>query len=1104
MAAKFFTNEGANTLFDKFRGLATQSTAFEVFDAVTGFFRASGYFKLRRELNKVKHIRVLIGIEGDAYDVLFAKHDKTKFFAVTQEDAAKCFRDAFIRDVREAKYTQEVEEGIVQLFDDVRAGRVELRMHASRNLHAKFYLCLPKNFTENSGGTVIMGSSNLTDSGLGIARAERYELNVEIRDYDDVKFCKNEFERLWEESVAITPEDLEKGRDKTYLGISPTPYEIYMKLLIDTFGDVVTDNFEFTLPNGILDLRYQRDAAIQGFQMLMRHHGFYLADVVGLGKTLVALMVVQRFVVENGATTKVLVVTPPAAQAQWEETVEHFRSMKRHVSIVTTGKIRRILDNAPESYDLIIVDEAHGFRNVSSQKFKDLQTLCKTKRFNLGKSRTLADKYVMLLSATPLNNYPGDLRSQISLFQDTHSTTFDNIPDLAEYFAPKEKAFLELRKGKHTAEETQRQIDAIYTAIRDELLAQIMVRRTRTNIQNDTRYCDDLAKQGVVFPRLIDPQTLLYLPDEDFSTLFAETVHNLSETIHYARYRAVEYLKDATKRQVQTATALASIFRIHMVKRLESSIPAFRTSLNSLIKYTKQMLDMFGQDKIVIAPEYDIKKVIEKHEGDIDAALRELEENYPEFKPEDHTYKAEDFRPELHANLLLDYDALQKLKAKWERLCQRIADPKLKIFKEHLTKEHLFNPNDNPSGKLIVFTESAETAHYLYREINAITRFHGRCLDVEANDFAKKRATIQANFDANIEQDKQRDDIKILFTTDALAEGINLHRANVIVHYDTPWNATRLMQRIGRVNRIGSTSPEIHNVVFYPSEDGEEQIRLCQNAFVKISAFHAALGEDARIFSSHEILHEMKLYETPKADDTDFRLALLREAQELYERDPDYYRRIAQLPDKARTFRAADKAPAATRTLVFLRAAQRVDYYRLDTEGALHPQTFVESAKAFRAPPEEAPIEPNEEMRAAHMHDVESARLRHRDAAQADVAREPVLSAKQQRSGHQTKALKTLREFARLLPAEGAENVRYQIDVLRQLVELGRLAQLEAVLAKRCPKPSSPWRCTVEDVRREVDEFYNQFHGTLVAPNADDDASASSPEGMIIVSETFA
>ena len=1104
MATKFFTNTNADTLFEKFRGLAKHSMAFECFDAVTGFFRASGYFKLRRELENVGKIRVLIGIEGDVYDALFARHDRNKFFAITQADASRCFRDAFVRDVREAKYTQEVEDGIIRLFDDVRAGRVELRMHASRNLHAKFYLCLPKDFNENSGGTVIMGSSNLTDAGLGTVRAERYELNVEIRDYDDVRFCKEEFERLWAESVPITPEDLEEGRGKTHLGIAPTPYEIYMKVLIDTFGDIVTDNFEFSLPHGILDLQYQRDAAVQCFQMLLRHHGFYLADVVGLGKTLVALMIVQRFVVKNGATTKVLVVTPPAAQAQWAEMIERFKKMRRHVDIITNGAIDKKLDDGPENYDLIIVDEAHGFRNLSSQKFQHLQKLCKTKRLNLGRLNTSADKYVMLLSATPLNNYPSDLRNQISLFQDTHCTTFDNIPDLAAFFAPLEKRFEDLQKGSLPADQAQREVDAIYSEIRDALLAQIMVRRTRTNIQNDARYRDDLAKQGVVFPKLSDPQTCVYLPDEAFSALFAETVHELSANIHYARYRAVEYLKKATKSEVQTAKALASIFRIHMVKRLESSIPAFRMSLESLIKYTKQMLDMFGEEKIVIAPEYDFKKVLEKYGGDIDAALRELEGNYPEFKAEDHTYKSEDFWPELHENLLKDHEALKRLRTKWETLCRRIADPKLNVFKEQLTKERLFDPHANPSGKLVVFTESAETARYLYDKIDAIRQFHNHCLVVDANSFSRKRATIQANFDANLEPGKQRDDIKILFTTDALAEGINLHRANVIVHYDTPWNATRLMQRIGRINRIGSTCPEIHNVVFYPSQEGEEQIRLCQNAFVKISAFHAALGEDAKIFSTQEVLHEIKLYEAPKADDTDFRLAFLREAQSLYERDPDLYRRISQLPDKARVFRAAGKAPEGTRTLVFLRAAQRVDYYGIDASGGLRPLTFVEAANAFRADPGEAAVTPDPAARATHMGDVEAARVRHQAAAAQTVRHEPVLSAKQQRSGQHTKALKTLREYGRLLPRDGAENIRYQIDALQRLVKQGRVAQLEMTLAKRCPKPNVPWAITAEDVRQEVAALYEEYHGTFSSPADAATPETAAPEGMVIVSETFA
>lgn len=1097
MSTKFFTNEAGNTLFEKFQGIAQQSQTFELFDAVTGFFRASGYFKLRRELKGVEKIRVLIGID---YDGLFAKHDKSTFFMVAQDEAAELFRKDFVRDVREAKYTKEVEEGILQLIDDVCEGRVELRMHASCNLHAKFYLCLPKAFNEHSGGTVIMGSSNLTDSGLGISRTARYELNVEMRDYDDVKFCKDEFERLWGKSVPLNPEDLQTAIKKTHLGLFPTPYEIYMKVLIDSFGAIVEDTFDFTLPNGVMDLRYQRDAAVQGFQMLRRHHGFYLADVVGLGKTLVAMMVIQRFVFENGNTSKALVVTPPSAAAQWEDMRDRFKGMKRCLDIVTVGKIKDALEKEPGKYDLIVVDEAHNFRNVSAQKFQDLQKLCKTGRTNLGRLNDSANKFVMLLSATPLNNYPSDLRNQVCLFQDTHSTTFDNIPDLAEFFAPLERKFDEIRKAD-APHAVQSEVNAIYAKIRDQLLSQIMVRRTRTNIQNDPRYNDDIARQGVIFPRLGEPVAHSYLPDDDFSQLFVKTVQDLSERVHYARYRAVEYLKDATKSQKQTATALASIFRVHMVKRLESSIPAFKTSIDALIKYTRQMIKMFEEDKVIIAPEYNVKELLERFEGDIDAVLRHLEKHYPEFKTSDHTYKADDFHDEFRVRLKEDDALLHAIKHAWDTLCRHVEDPKWEVFKVLLNEKKLLNPKTNPSGKLIVFTESAETARYLKAQMDGLSDFQGHCLQVEAKSFQKSRATIQANFDANLDPDKQRDDIKILISTDTLAEGINLHRANTIVHYDTPWNATRLMQRIGRVNRIGSTCGEVHNIVFYPSEQGDAQLRLCLNSFVKLTAFHAALGEDAKIFSTNEVIQELKLYnDNPTKDDTDKRLGLLREVQALYERDPDLYRRIQALPDKARTFRAADKVRDDIRTLVFLRAPHRVDYYRVNASGHMAPMTFVEAANAFYAEPEEAAVKPEEALLSQHLQDVEEARERHQAAVGQASAHKPALTLKQGIK-HQPKALKTLRLFEKLFPSEGNENLHYQIEKLRNLVQLGKVVQLETTLAKLCPKPGAKLNATAEEARKIVTKLYDDYKDTLPQTTLN---SVENVEGAIIVSETFA
>ena len=246
------------------------------------------------------------------------------------------------------------------------------------------------------------------------------------------------------------------------------------------------------------------------------------------------------------------------------------------------------------------------------------------------------------------------------------------------------------------------------------------------------------------------------------------------------------------------------------------------------------------------------------------------------------------------------------------------------------------------------------------------------------------------------------------------------------------------------------------------------------------------------------------MYEAPKTDDTDVRLALLREVQDLYDKNPDCYRRIQQLPDKARVFRAATHATNGARTLVFLRAAQRVDYYRVDVEGRLTPLTFVEAAKSFWADQEEEAVKPQHELVAMHMKDVEAARLKHQDAADQAVRHVQVLSIKQKQSGHHAKALKALRTFERALPEAGMENVRHQIDALKRLVNLGRVAQLEIDLARRCPKADSMLLLSVEEIRKEVSELYEKYKDTLPNDREDTVVAEASEDGMIIVSETFA
>ena len=305
MSSKFFTNTEGNTLFDKFKGIVQGMPNFYSFHAVVGFFRSSGYFELRKELKDIEKIQILIGIN---IDDIFRKHNRAMLMFGNHEEAKSIYNHDFIEDVKNAGYSAEIEDGILQLCEDLQNGKVEMKIHATKNLHAKFYLCLPEDHTSHSGGCVIMGSSNISESGLGLTRPPRYELNVEIRDYDDVAFCKKEFDALWNQSISLTLQDIDKAKEKTHLGYPPTPYELYIKVLIDSFGNQVEDDFSISLPDGFTDLVYQKDAEIQGFQMLKDHNGFFLADVVGLGKTVVAARIAKRFVEANGRNTSILIV----------------------------------------------------------------------------------------------------------------------------------------------------------------------------------------------------------------------------------------------------------------------------------------------------------------------------------------------------------------------------------------------------------------------------------------------------------------------------------------------------------------------------------------------------------------------------------------------------------------------------------------------------------------------------------------------------------------------------------------------------------------------------------------------------------------------------
>ena len=1092
MSTKFFNNASGNTLFEKLKGIANEMLSFDRFLAVVGFFRSSGYFKLRKELGDISDIRILIGINVDD---IFRKNDLGWEMLEAPDKAKELYNEQFKKDVCEAGYTKEIEDGILQMCKDLADGRLQLRIHSTKNLHAKFYLCLPQNHTTNSDGWVIMGSSNISDSGLGTTAAPRHELNVAMRDYDDVHYCHEQFEQLWEEGIPLSVDEVERYTSQTYLGYQPTPYEIYIKVLIETFGDQIEDDFTIQLPDGVKELKYQKDAVTQGYQMLMQHNGLFLSDVVGLGKTMIATMIAKRFIEANGKNSKILVVYPPALEENWKETFKLF-GIKKKAQFITNGSLSKVLEGRDqyfdkEEFDLIIVDEAHQFRSDNSNRYDELQKICKSPCLNPGLLKSYRKK-VMLLSATPLNNRPEDLLNQLLLFQDALRCTIDGITNLKLFFTPLIQDYKKLMSERDKRDVTN-EVDRIYAQIRDKVIDKVTIRRTRTNITNDPDYKRDLDNQGIIFPNILPPKVLKYELDASLTTSFIGTLTALTDEktdahITYARYRAVEFLKPEFREKYKNASvigqSLASIYRTHMVKRLESSFFAFKKSLHTLLRITEDMIGMFDENKVIIAPELNIKDMQFKGMD-----LNEIMEYIINkgYSKEDFLYETEDFDPKFYEMLQNDRSVLQSLCNAWDNILE---DPKLDKFAESL--ELFLDKSINPERKLVIFSESVDTVNYLY---DFLTKQKGRTdvLQVSASNRSRLFGTIKANFDANLTKDKQEDKYSIIITSDVLAEGVNLHRSNVIVNYDSPWNASRLMQRIGRVNRIGSVAENIHNYMFYPSPQGDSQIQLYKNALIKLQGFHSAYGEDAQIYSREEIVKEFQLFDSNVKDIVDKKIALLRELRNLFNNDREWYHKIKALPLKSRVIRNSTKN--AGTSIIYVSTRIKSEFYIVKNGKTPVPLDFLSAISFLKAKPEEqpAPFDQAEE-HFAHVNAAVS-------VFESDLQQQTDVNSI--KAVNLDKTAQTADAFLRKIEQNCDDaTLRSHCSILRNYIKQGTFAKLPRTL-KTISAEYKNDRIKIKNdtyiLQHRIGELVEEYHNSNNSSNENEVVGTPS----IIISETF-
>lgn len=931
MGTNFFTNEKDNTLLEKIEGVFKYKHV-HFFDALVGYFRASGYFKIRKFIQQTPHIRILVGINVDK--LTYQANQQGLLFNPNAEQSQEEFFNEIKKNIQEAQYDKEVEDGMYQFIEDIMSGRIIMRIHPKQNIHAKIYIFREEVYHPHGYGSVITGSSNLTEAGL----ENNFEFNVELRYDDDIKFATETFEKLWEESIEIDLTHIEKIKKESYLNPDFTPYEVYIKFLLEYFGKSIDfdPNSVSDLPKGYKKLSYQIDAVNDGYSKMIKYNGFFLSDVVGLGKTIVAALIAKRFFFSNGFPShrsRTLVIVPPALKDGWVETLETFKI--DNVKVITNGSLHKL--KSPETYDLIIVDEAHKFRSDTASMYNELQKLCKTKTIRFDGSTH--DKKVILISATPLNNKPEDIANLVYLFQDSKDSNLEE-GNLQRFFREQTDKYKKLKKLKDI-EEISAGIKAVYEKIRVKVVEPLTVRRTRADLLGNEAYSKDLEEQGISFPIVKAPEKIYYQLDSNLDALYDRTIEALGKKLKYFRYQAIKYLVSSKKKKYPKADMvsiqLAGIMKTLLVKRIDSSFEAFKQSLRRYRDANRVMLDMFEKGTIYIAPNLHVNELLMADKED------ELIKQIDEARYTDPTIEIctpGDFDPQFIKGLQDDGDILEGLVVEWDKITQ---DPKLEEFVERLQQE-LFDKSINHEGKLVIFSESKETTEYLAKELKH--RGFSKILTVTSANRSDMMPVLKENFDANFNGNK-KNDFDIVISTEVLAEGVNLHRANVIVNYDTPWNSTRLMQRIGRVNRIGSTAAEVHIYNFFPTTKVNNDIELEKKAKMKLFAFHAALGEDSQIYSTDEQPESFGLFDKTIDEERDEKLRYLMWLRQLKSENPELIKRISKLPLRARVGRKNKLIPRST--ITFIRNKRRDAFTFVREDGSVEELTFLEAVKEFQA-----------------------------------------------------------------------------------------------------------------------------------------------------------
>lgn len=796
------------------------STAFDI---ATGFFEIGSLLALDGEWQKLGKIRILMG------DEVASRTKRALLEAITDK-----VTQILDKSVEDTKHDNPFLVGVPAIIEAMESGQIECRIYNKDKFHAKTYITHPKQ--DVVGSKALVGSSNFTKPGL----TQNIELNIQVQSPGEVSQLQDWYEEHWDEGVDISEEILKLISHHTQAW---TPFDIYSRALIEYFrgreahSSVWEETESKMFP--ILD-KYQKEAYWAMLKIANQHDGAFLCDGVGLGKTFVGLMIIERLVRDKKHV--VLFAPKGAKEGVWEPAIKKYLShigsqdfsnlaIFSHTDLQREGDFPDRFKRIAEIADAVVIDEGHHFRNLG--QLGDPETGEKRSRYyRLFDMIGGRPKQVYLLTATPINNRLTDLRHMIELFSRKEEDFFARtlgIHNLRAHFNQLEKQ-LRNQLGNQADNLNENIVEAQELLEKDVIFEQLVVQRSRAYARES-----QIREHGqaAAFPERRKPQVAEYSIRKTYGNLldmvekaFSRTTPLFSLAIYYPydpRFYLGE-LEEVDAFQTARLRMVVSLIRTQFLKRFESSVYAFETSCDRLLKKLLAWLDVHCETEAEksrlarwIAQNEDILNYTSQKQQDMWSDEEEDQELIPQElldKAEEEKLGRDEFKvDEIINETFLDLDQLVKFLEETRKF-KPAQDDKLKKL------VRMLNSKEFVDKKVIIFTEFADTARYLEQQLseNSITG-----LDRVDGGTSGKRYDIVKRFapyyngmsSAELEENGMKE-IRVLIATDVLSEGLNLQDGTRLINYDIHWNPVRLMQRIGRVDRRMNPEVEERLVADHP------------------------------------------------------------------------------------------------------------------------------------------------------------------------------------------------------------------------------------------------------------------------------------------------